>query len=79
VALTRPRITVVPVTAKLSRTFYERVRDDTVEELVRWFNAVDATYRAGRRDSSKPVRVSDPFNDRAAGRSGWRCERLTAA
>ncbi len=36
----------MPVTAKLSRTFYERLGDDVANELVDWFNAVDATYRA---------------------------------
>ncbi len=36
----------MPVTAKLSRAFYERLGDEIVTELVDWFNAVDATYRA---------------------------------
>jgi len=36
----------MPVTAKLSRSFYERLGDDIANELVDWFNAVDATYRA---------------------------------
>ena len=36
----------VPVTAKLSRKFYERLGDEIATELVDWFNAVDATYRA---------------------------------
>jgi chromosome segregation ATPase len=36
----------VPVTARLSRGFYERFGDDLTNELVEWFNAVDATYRA---------------------------------
>jgi len=35
----------VPVTAKLSRKFYERLGDDIATELVDWFNAVDATYQ----------------------------------
>jgi len=35
----------VPVTAKLSRKFYERLGDDIAAELVDWFNAVDATYQ----------------------------------
>lgn len=33
----------MPVTAKLSRRFYERLGDDLANELVDWFNAVDAT------------------------------------
>ncbi len=35
----------VPVTAKLSGKFYERLGDDIVNELVDWFNAVDSTYQ----------------------------------
>jgi hypothetical protein len=35
----------MPVTAKLSRKFYERLGDEIATELVDWFNAVDATYR----------------------------------
>jgi hypothetical protein len=35
----------VPVTARLSRKFYERLGDDIAGELVDWFNAVDATYQ----------------------------------
>jgi hypothetical protein len=40
----------VPVTAKLSRKFYEKLGDDIANELVEWFNAVDATYRAELRE-----------------------------
>jgi len=40
----------VPVTAVLSRKFYERFGEDITNELVNWFNAVDATYRADLRD-----------------------------
>ena len=35
----------MPVTARLSRKFYERLGEDIAKELVDWFNAVDATYR----------------------------------
>jgi len=40
----------MPVTAKLSRKFYEALGDDVANELVEWFNAVDATYRSDLRD-----------------------------
>ena len=40
----------MPVTAKLSRAFYERFGDDLTNELVDWFNQVDATYRLEFRD-----------------------------
>jgi hypothetical protein len=40
----------MPVTAKLSRKFYERFGDDLTNELVEWFNQVDATYRSELRE-----------------------------
>ncbi len=40
----------MPVTAKLSRRFYEQLGDDVANELVEWFNAVDATYKADLRE-----------------------------
>lgn len=40
----------MPVTARLSRGFYERFGDDLTNELVDWFNAVDATYRSDLRE-----------------------------
>jgi hypothetical protein len=40
----------VPVTAKLSRNFYERLGDDIASELVDWFNSVDATYQTQLRE-----------------------------
>lgn len=39
----------MPVTAKLSRQFYEKLGDDVANELVEWFNSVDATYRSDLR------------------------------
>ena len=43
----------MPVTAKLSRLFYERFGDDVANELVDWFNAVDATYRDDLRETNR--------------------------
>jgi len=40
----------MPVTAKLSRLFYERLGEQLANELVDWFNAVDATYRSDLRE-----------------------------
>ena len=40
----------MPVTAKLSRKFYEKFGDDIANELVEWFNSVDATYRSDLRE-----------------------------
>ena len=39
-----------PVTAKLSCKFYEKFGDDIANELVEWFNMVDATYRGYLRE-----------------------------
>jgi len=41
---------VVPVTAKLSQKLYDKLGEDVANELVDWFNAVDATYRADLRE-----------------------------
>ena len=35
----------MPVTARLSKRFYDRFGDDIANELVNWFNDVDTTYR----------------------------------
>ncbi len=40
----------MPVTARLSQRFYETFGEDVTNELVDWFNAVDATYRADLRE-----------------------------
>jgi len=40
----------MPVTAKLSRKFYETFGDDLANEIVECFNQVDLTYRTELRD-----------------------------
>ena len=40
----------MPVTAKLSRKFYEKFGDEITNELVEWFNQVDATYKSDLRE-----------------------------
>ena len=40
----------MPVTAKLSKRFYEALGEDVANELVEWFNMVDATYRGDLRE-----------------------------
>ena len=40
----------MPVTARLSRKFYETFGDEVTNELVEWLNMVDATYRADLRE-----------------------------
>ena len=40
----------MPVTARLSKKFYERFGDEIAGEFVDWFNAVDSTYQQQLRD-----------------------------
>ena len=40
----------MPVTAKLSRRFYETFGDEVTNEVVEWFNQVDLTYRGDLRE-----------------------------
>lgn len=40
----------MPVTAKLSRRFYEQFGDELTNELVEWFNSVDAAYQFDLRE-----------------------------
>ena len=40
----------MPVTATLSRKFYEKFGDELTNELVNWLNQVDATYRSDLRE-----------------------------
>lgn len=43
----------MPVTAKLSRKFYERLGDAIAAELVDWFNAVDTTYQTQLKETNE--------------------------
>lgn len=40
----------MPVTAKFSKEFYDRLGHDVVDELVTFLNAMDSTYRSRLRD-----------------------------
>ena len=40
----------MPVTARLSKRFYDTFGEEIANELVDWFNAVDNTYRADLRE-----------------------------
>jgi hypothetical protein len=40
----------MPVTAKLSKLFYDRLGEQVANELVDWFNQVDASYRSDLRE-----------------------------
>ncbi len=43
----------MPVTAKLSRKFYDQFGEEVTNELVGWLNTVDATYRSDLRESNE--------------------------
>lgn len=40
----------MPVTVKLSEQFYRKFGHELVDEMVNWFNEVDATYRGDLRE-----------------------------
>ena len=40
----------MPVTARLSKLFYDRLGEEIANELVNWFNQVDATYRSDLKE-----------------------------
>ena len=40
----------MPVTAKLSKAFYDKLGEEVANELVNWLNAVDVTYRTELRE-----------------------------
>ena len=40
----------MPVTARLSKHFYDRLGEQIANELVEWFNQVDAQYRSDLRE-----------------------------
>jgi hypothetical protein len=41
---------LLPITARLSRKFYERFGDEIASEFVDWFNAVDSAYQQQLRE-----------------------------
>lgn len=43
----------MPVTARLSKLFYDRLGEAVANELVDWFNQVDATYRSDLREMNE--------------------------
>ncbi len=40
----------MPITARLSQRFYQKLGDDVANELVEWLNAMDTSYRMEFRD-----------------------------
>jgi hypothetical protein len=59
----------MPVTAKLSKAFYDRLGEEIANELVEWFNQVDATYRNDLRELNEVNfrRFSARLDERVAG------------
>ena len=70
----------MPVTAKLSRRFYETFGDDIANELVEWFNQVDSTYRTDLRELNELnfARFDAKLEQRVAGLDAKFEQRLTA-
>ncbi|MDP3774313.1 MAG: hypothetical protein Q8Q85_08605 [Gemmatimonadales bacterium] len=44
----------MPITAKLSKKFYEKIGDEVANELVEWLNTVDTGYRQEFKDLNLP-------------------------
>lgn len=80
----------MPVTAKLSKKFYETLGDEIANELVEWFNQVDIAYHTGIReqfdtnfarfDAKLEQRVSELSSETRAGfaRADGKLEQRTA-
>ncbi|CAN5327254.1 hypothetical protein BH23GEM2_BH23GEM2_20470 [soil metagenome] len=70
----------MPVTARFSSRFYERLGDEVAQELVNWFNSVDQDYRTQlqRQNDENWARFSDRLDARTAelnsGTTGLRAE-----
>lgn len=67
----------MPVTAKLSKKFYETFGEDVTNELVEWFNSVDATYQTGLREVNEATfaRFEAKLGERlAASNAEWRVQ-----
>jgi hypothetical protein len=47
----------LPVTARLSKKFYEQFGDPESYEIVDWFNSVDATYQAQVKEINEANRT----------------------
>lgn len=62
----------MPITARLSKQFYDRLGEPIATELVDWFNDVDATYRADLRE------LNESNFARSDARSGQRMAELNA-
>jgi hypothetical protein len=64
----------------VQKQFYDRLGEDVANELVEWFNAVDATYRAGLRELNELnfARFDAKLEQRAAALEA-KLEQRTAA
>jgi hypothetical protein len=62
----------MPVTAKLSRRFYEQFGDETTNELVDLLNSMDATYQTSLRELNEVnfARFDAKLEQRIAGVEG---------
>ena len=53
----------MPVTARLSKRFYDVLGEDVANELVDWFNAVDLSYRTDLRAAHRGRSARDLRGD----------------
>ena len=71
----------MPVTARLSKLFYERLGEEITNELVDWFNQVDATYRSELKELNELnfARFDAKLEQRIAGLEAKLSAKLDAA
>ncbi len=69
----------MPVTAKLSKKFYDKFGEEIANELVDWFNSVDATYKADLRELNELnfQRFDAKLEQRLAEQNLWIERRFT--
>ena len=66
----------MPVTAKLSKQFYDRLGEQVTNELVEWFNQVDATYKSDVRELNDANRAW--MRQQFAAQEAWLDQRFAA-
>jgi CRP-like cAMP-binding protein len=70
----------MPVTAKLSRQFYDRLGDEIANELVEWLNQVDLSFRTELRELNESnFARSDAKSDQRFAEFELKLERRMAA
>jgi hypothetical protein len=70
----------MPVTAKFSKEFYDKLGHPVADEIVDWFNQVDATYRTDLRELNELnfARFDAKLEQRLAGQDAKWEQRIAA-